>query len=108
MLIKGDSVVFNSRPTSISAGVSELGWASNNPTSRLYSGFGVSDGDETVFKILDYEEVIFVMSGVFGVEVNGTVVEAQAGDVLHIPQGSEVRYVSSDARIFFVITNPGK
>ena len=105
-IIKESEVQYHDRPTSIVGGVSSIGWAVSAPKSKLLAGFGISEGDEQVFKTIDYEEVIYVISGVFGVEVEGVVHTASAGEVLHLPPGSTVRYVSSDAKFFFVISNP--
>ncbi|MDT4824569.1 hypothetical protein FQZ97_578230 [compost metagenome] len=104
-LIKESEIKYKDRPTSIEAGVSMIGWAVDSSRSKIQAGFGVSDGDESKFKAIDYEEVIFVISGKFGAEIDGVVHEAHAGDVLHIPPGSTVRYVSANAKFFFAISN---
>ncbi|PYY69822.1 hypothetical protein CRX42_14525 [Pseudomonas jessenii] len=104
-LIKESEIKFQDRPTSIDAGVSKIGWAVDSSMSKILAGFGLSNGDECKFKTIDYEEVIFVISGKFGAEIDGVLTEATAGDVLHIPPGSTVRYVSENAKFFFAISN---
>jgi len=105
-IINAADITYKNRPTSIINGISKIGWAVDVTHSKLLAGFGTSDGNETVFKTLNYEEVIYVIAGVFGAEIDGVVHQATAGDVIHIPQGSTVRYVSQDAHFFFAITPP--
>ncbi|HDS1817433.1 TPA: hypothetical protein QEM96_002076 [Pseudomonas putida] len=105
-IINAADITYKNRPTSIRNGTSTIGWAVAEPSSKLLAGFGTSDGNETVYKTLNYEEVIYVIDGLFGAEIDGVVHQATAGDVIHIPQGSTVRYVSQNARIFFAITPP--
>ncbi|CAI3797980.1 hypothetical protein GLGCALEP_01966 [Pseudomonas sp. MM221] len=105
-ITKAPDIQYKDRPTSILHGVSKIGWAMDTQSSRLMAGLGISDGNETTFKTLNYEEIIYVISGMFGAEIDGVVHQAHAGDVIHIAAGSTVRYVSHDARIFFAITHP--
>ncbi|MFC4526268.1 cupin domain-containing protein [Dyella halodurans] len=85
----------------------ELAWASTPKTSGLLAGYCAWNGESAPPKTLDYEELILVLSGHFGVRIeNGDVVEAEAGDVIHIPKGTTVRYFGSEARVFFAITRP--
>lgn len=105
-IIKAPDIHYKDRATSIIDGTSRIGWAIDTQSSTLMAGFGLSDGDETEFKTLNYEEIIYVISGTFGAEIDGAVHQAGAGDVIHIAAGSSVRYVSNDARIFFAITHP--
>ena len=104
-VIKQSEIEYVDRSTSIETGVSMIGWAVNSVSSKIQAGFGISDGNETVFKTIDYEEMIFVIEGKFGAEIDGVIYQAAAGDVIHIPPGSTVRYISEKAKFFFSISN---
>lgn len=52
---------------------------------------------------LDYDEIDYVLEGVLHVRIDGRVIEAQAGDVVHIPKGSSIVFgTPSRARVFYV------
>lgn len=105
-VIKKSDREFQARRSSIEGGYSQISWVLNSEESRIHAGFGLSDGNESEFKTIGYDEVIFVTSGFFGVEIDGSVFEAEAGDVLHLRAGSRVRYLSTKAEFFFAISNP--
>ena len=87
-----------------------MAWSIGPEEARhLLCGFCLWDGESAPAKTLDYEEVIVVLKGVFGIEWgDGQRHTAHAGDVIHIPWGSTVRYFGKQARVFFTVTPPGQ
>ncbi|GAB7549510.1 hypothetical protein [Cupriavidus sp. PET2-C1] len=81
-----------------------IAWVSRSARNSLASGFGRLRIGRTPPKTLDYDEVIYVLKGAFGVICNGAEVVAEAGGVLSINRGSTVAYFGSDAEFFFVVT----
>ena len=84
-----------------------MAWNPFSTDDALRSGYGNWDGDGSPYKTLDYEEVLLVLSGEFGIRLqDGTILNASEGDVIHIPKGSTVSYFGKDAKLFFTITVP--
>lgn len=81
-----------------------IAWTARSSRNSLASGFGRLRTGRTAPKTLDYDEVIYVLKGAFGVSCNGTEAVAEAGGVLSINRGSTVAYFGSDAEFFFVVT----
>ncbi|REE07557.1 ethanolamine utilization protein EutQ [Paraburkholderia sp. BL27I4N3] len=81
-----------------------IAWAVRSAGSSLASGFGRLKAGQTPPKTLDYDEVIHVLKGTFGVSCDGAQIIAQAGDVVSLSQGSIVTYSGNDAEFFFVVT----
>jgi len=85
------------------SGVAEISWVTAE-NSALPCGFGILDEAVCEPKKLDYDEVILIMEGRFGVEAeDGIRVEGEAGDVIELKKGTTVTYSGSHARIFFAI-----
>lgn len=81
-----------------------IAWAARSAGNSLAAGFGRLMAGRTPPKTLDYDEVIHVLKGTFGVSCDGEYLVAQAGDVLSLSRGSTVTYSGSDAEFFFVVT----
>jgi len=95
-----------SRPRQGNAGgTAEISWAiADSASCPLPCGFGTWDEAVCEPKTLDYDEVILVLEGTFGVQAeDGTRVEGEAGDVIELNKGSTVTYFGSQAKLFFVI-----
>lgn len=106
-LIRGDDLQYTQRAQT--RGRAGLHWAvAPGQANGVLAGWAEWDRAEAPPKTLDYEEVILVLEGRFGVQLqDGTRLEAGAGDMLHLPKGSTVDYFGENARIFFAITPPG-
>jgi len=103
-LIQRDTICTTPR-TGNAGGVAEISWAiSAQENAVLPCGFGAWDEAVCEPKTLDYDEVILVLEGRFGVESeDGTRVEGQAGDVIELRKGATVKYFGSKAKLFFAI-----
>lgn len=83
-----------------------LAWAVREG-SALVSGFIRSPSGSATAHILDHDEVIHVLNGRFGVELDsGAVIDAGPGETLNLARGTRVRYVAHNALVFFVRTEP--
>lgn len=102
-LTRAGEVVWDSRGGAENNG-GGIAWAARSAASSLASGFGRLKAGRTPPKTLDYDEVIHVLKGTFGVSCNGTNVVAEAGETLSIGRGSTVIYFGSNAEFFFVVT----
>lgn len=104
-LHRADDVEYKERAGSGGDKVS-IGWAViPNGQRYLTAGYCSWNGNDSPPKTLDYEEIISVLSGRFGIEFgDGTVLAGEKGDVFHIPYGSTVRYFGTEATVFFVAT----
>ncbi|MFL1550611.1 hypothetical protein ACI77I_16130 [Pseudomonas sp. D47] len=102
-------IAYLARPLSGSAHVT-LGWSiPDNGVSPLCAGFTNWDGDESPFKTLDYDEIILVLEGYFGFELeDGQRFVGGPGDTLRISKWTRVRYFGEGAKAFFVITPPAQ
>ncbi|WP_198084176.1 cupin domain-containing protein [Variovorax sp. E3] len=85
-------------------GVAEISWVvMDSEGAALPCGFGRWHEAACESKLLDYDEIILVLEGVFGVETaSGERVEGRPGDVIEIRKGTTVRYFGREARLFFV------
>jgi|GEM_PF-3350343 len=84
-----------------------MAYNASSPENGLRSGFVNWDGGDAPSKTLDYEEVLLILSGEFGIRrSDGTAVVGTEGDVIHIPKGSTVTYFGKNAKLFFTITVP--
>ena len=50
-----------------------------------------------------YDEVIYVIDGLFRLVMPGGVIEGRAGDVIWIPEGTELKYEGKNAAIFYAV-----
>lgn len=97
------------QPRAQTSGTAGLHWAVGPDGGHgLLAGWAEWDRASAPPKTLDYDEVILVLEGRFGVALqDGSRLEGGPGDLLYIPRGSTVDYFGEDARIFFAITPPG-
>ncbi|MGC7402291.1 hypothetical protein ACPWR0_00460 [Pandoraea pneumonica] len=86
------------------AGDGSLAWANSCTGSRLASGLGRWANGRSSAKTLDYDEALFVLSGVLGVSTEDGDFTATAGEFLHIKRGTTVTYFGADAEFVFVVT----
>src|ERR1700712_2392179 len=104
-LVRGSSAKY--APRAETTGKAGIAWLTNPADARLWAGLGSWDGAEAPPKTLDYEEILYVIEGEFGVELDdGTRLMGQAGDVIHIPAQTTVRYHGVGAKVLFVVTAP--
>ncbi|WP_395334680.1 cupin domain-containing protein [Novosphingobium sp. BL-8H] len=103
-IIRQESVTLNDRGGP--PGTAFVGRAIDGSiSSTMGAGFGRFDGSAIEWTLL-YDEVIYVISGTFTVEVDGEVHAAEAGDVMWIPAGTSVIYGGQAAHIFYAV-QPG-
>ena len=81
-----------------------IAWAGRSTGNSLASGFGRLQCGRTPEKTLEYDEVIHVLQGTFGVSCGGVETVARAGGVLSISRGTTVAYFGVQAEFFFVVT----
>lgn len=105
--INAAQVRYSQRPLSGNSRV-EMGWSiPQDDDGALLAGFARWDGDDSPFKTLNYDEVLIVLEGTFGFELESG--ERFAGGpetTLRIPKNTAVKYFGSQAKVFFVITPP--
>jgi ethanolamine utilization protein EutQ (cupin superfamily) len=102
-LIPGHTVAPKAREGA-SEGLAEISWAvTDSEGAALPCGFGRWHDAACEPKTLDYDEIILVLEGTFGVETSGGErKEGRPGDVIEIRKGTTVRYFGRRARLFFV------
>lgn len=106
-LVRRESVIFSDRQNS-GADHARIGWSVEPGTGAgLLAGYCTWNGNQSPPKTLNYEEIIVVLAGAFGIRLDdGTILTGGEGDVLHIPEGTTVSYFGEDAKVFFAITRP--
>jgi ethanolamine utilization protein EutQ (cupin superfamily) len=71
--------------------------------SPMTAGFMAWAKEDSFPWTLTYDEIDYVLEGVLQIQTGGRTVEAQAGDVVHIPKGSEIIFgTPSRVRVFYV------
>lgn len=102
-LIPGHTVASKARGGA-SDGLAQISWVvTDSEGAALPCGFGRWHEAACEPKTLDYDEIILVLEGVFGVETSDAErVEGRPGDVIEIRKGTTVRYFGHQARLFFV------
>ncbi|AVZ17440.1 MULTISPECIES: hypothetical protein [Pseudomonas] len=105
--VKESQVVLSQRPLSGGSAV-EMGWSiPESDEGPLLAGFAKWDGDNSPYKTLNYDEVLLVLEGTFGFQVeDGERFEGGPNTTLRIPKYTRVKYFGSNAKVFFVITPP--
>ena len=86
------------------AGEGTLAWANGCTGSNLASGLGRWANGRSSAKVLDYDEVLFVLSGTFGISTEDGDFTATPGEFLNIKRGTTVTYFGTDAEFVFVVT----
>lgn len=103
------SVKMNDRPSSGGSTV-QIGWSvSEEQGGALRAGFSTWHGDVSPFKTLNYDEILLVLEGYFGFELeDGNRYEGGPGTTMRINKNTPVRYFGEHAKVFFVITPPSE
>ncbi|MCZ2722633.1 cupin domain-containing protein [Marinomonas sp. 15G1-11] len=100
-LIKGENIQFNHRGGP--PGMAQVGRAvSTEMSSSMGAGIAHFDACSVAWTVL-YDEVVYVIDGVFRLQTNAGPVEGKAGDVLWIPNGTELCYEGEKASIFYAV-----
>ncbi len=74
-------------------------------SNTMAAGFARFDGCQISWTLL-YDEVVVVLEGVFRVRTPDAVLEGEKGDVLWLPEGTELQYEGEKAEIFYAV-QPG-
>ncbi len=74
-------------------------------SNSMAAGFARFDGCQISWTLL-YDEVAVVLEGVFRVRTPDGVLEGEKGDVLWLPEGTELQYEGEEAMIFYAV-QPG-
>lgn len=103
------NVQLSTRPLSGDSTV-QIGWSvSEEDGGALRAGFSTWDGYVSPFKTLDYDEILLVLEGYFGFELEcGQRFEGGPGTTMRIHKNTPVRYFGEHAKVFFVITPPSE
>ncbi|MER8074792.1 hypothetical protein [Acinetobacter pittii] len=107
-LINGSDVIFHKRNDEENTSNEEasIGWAVNDVyPNALPCGFGRLHNAECPIKQLDYDEVLYLISGELEIQINGQSHQAKAGDVFNLKNGDQVKYIGKQA-VFFFVTSP--
>ena len=65
---------------------------------------GVAEFDQcSIAWQVHYDEIVYVIEGVFRLLTDGIELIAQAGDVMWIPKGTRLSYEGDKARIFYAV-----
>ncbi|MFH5835171.1 cupin domain-containing protein [Proteiniclasticum sp. C24MP] len=68
---------------------------------------GIMEMDESSFPwTLEYDEVDYIIDGVLEIKINDSVVRGVAGDIIFIPKGSSISFVSPGKSRFLYVTYP--
>ncbi len=107
-IVRASDIHFTAREGDLQA-VAQIAWAVPDADGApLPCGFGRVEGTVGAAKTLDYDEVLLVVEGSFGLLLeDGSRVEGSAGDVMVIPRNTTVTYFGRGAKIFFVVTPSG-
>lgn len=71
-------------------------------SSTMAAGVARFDACSIAWTVL-YDEVVYVIDGIFRLITDGKVIEGQAGDIIWIPKGTELRYEGEQASIFYAV-----
>ena len=84
-------------------GHAEVARAVGGDLSRtMAAGVARFDDCSVAWTVL-YDEVVYVIDGVFRLAMPDGVIEGHAGDVIWIPEGTELRYEGQNAAIFYAV-----
>lgn len=68
---------------------------------------GIMEMDESSFPwTLEYDEVDYIIEGVLEIRIGDAVVRGEEGDILFIPKGSSISFVSPGKTRFLYVTYP--
>ncbi len=71
-------------------------------SSTMAAGVARFDACSIAWTVL-YDEVVYVIDGVFRLVTGGEVLEGHAGDIIWIPKGTELKYEGEQASIFYAV-----
>ncbi|MGZ7460033.1 cupin domain-containing protein [Pseudomonas sp. Ma2-10] len=71
-------------------------------SSTMAAGIARFDACSISWTVL-YDEVVYVIEGIFRLVTGGEVLEGQAGDIIWIPKGTELKYEGVQASIFYAV-----
>ncbi|MFV0664840.1 cupin domain-containing protein [Denitromonas sp.] len=75
---------------------------SDDVSATMAAGIARFDACSIAWTVL-YDEVVYVIDGVFRLVTGGETLEGHAGDVLWIPKGTELKYEGEQASIFYAV-----
>lgn len=75
---------------------------STDMSQTMGAGVAHFDACSVAWTVL-YDEVVYVISGLFRLVTNEGVLDANPGDILWIPEGTELRYEGEQASIFYAV-----
>lgn len=100
-LIKGSDIHFAHRGGP--PGHAEVGRAvSTDMSTSMGAGIAHFDDCSISWTVL-YDEVIYVIDGLFRLVTKDAVLEGESGDVIWIPKGTELNYQGDKASIFYAV-----
>ena len=100
-LIKGSDITFAHRGGP--PGHAEVGRAvTTEISSTMGAGIARFDNCSVAWTVL-YDEVLYVIDGTFRLVTNDGVLEGQSGDVIWIPEGTELKYEGEQATVFYAL-----
>ncbi|WP_286238051.1 cupin domain-containing protein [Neptuniibacter halophilus] len=100
-LIKSNSIEFYHRGGP--PGHAEVGRAvSTDISSTMGAGIARFDQCSIAWTVL-YDEVVYVVEGCFRLVTADETFAAEAGDILWIPEGTELKYEGDSATIFYAV-----
>ncbi|AGM98043.1 cupin domain-containing protein [Streptococcus iniae] len=104
-IVKGGTVrmdVFDTGNPEDKIGFQEL---VSKDESKMSAGFLTIDHSSFAWK-LPYEEIDYVISGTVSIDIDGQTYVGRAGDVIFVPEGSDVVWGSPDNAKLFYTTFP--
>ncbi len=100
-LIQSDDIAYIHRGGP--PGHSEVGRAvSTDISSTMGAGVATFDQCSIAWTVL-YDEVVYVIDGLFRLVSDGEVIEAKAGDIIWISEGTELKYEGDNAKVFYAV-----
>ncbi len=104
--VKGSSVIadpFDTRKPGTKVFLKDVMTLEESP--RLMAG--IMEMDESSFPwTLEYDEVDYIIEGVLEIKIGDAVVRGEKGDILFIPKGSSISFVSPGKSRFLYVTYP--
>lgn len=71
-------------------------------SSTMAAGVAHFDACSIAWTVL-YDEVVYVIDGLFRLVTGGETLEGRAGDIIWIPKGTELKYEGEKASIFYAV-----
>lgn len=109
VVVRGGSVMlgrFEAAGPSRKVGLADV--VTGKDGAPMTAGFMSWTRDDSFPWKLDYDEFDYVLEGVLHVKIDGRTLEAQAGDVLYIPKGSQIVFGTPNRVRVFYVTYPAE